>query len=67
MLFKRSYLELWQPSGLWSCFERGIMGNIHGNSSYMKFGPVVQEEMALKEKVYGRMMDRLTTDKDRSQ
>ena len=30
--------------------------------SYIKFGPVVQEEMSFKEKVYGR-----TADKDRSQ
>ena len=35
--------------------------------SYMKFGPVVQEEMSIKEKVYGRTMDRRTTDKDQSQ
>ena len=31
------------------------MGNIH--VKFLKFGPVVQEEILFKEKVYGRLMD----------
>ena len=58
------FLELWRPS--WSVeqaepsfsFERVFMGNIH--VKLFKFGPVVQEEMLFKEKVYVRR--RMMTD-----
>ena len=57
VLSKISYLELWWPS--WSVeqnhlcnFEKGHHGE-HSCEVLMKFGPVVQEDMLFKEKVYG--------------
>ena len=45
---------------IYAILKEGMMGNIY--VCYMKLGPVIQEEMLFKEKVYGR-----TTDKDQSQ
>ena len=67
-----SYLELWQ------CFcsaeqnhlciiGRGYYEEQFCEISHIKFGPVAQEEMLLKEKVYGQTQDGRMMDKDRSE
>ena len=62
MSFKRSLIwssggpPVWWSVTIYAILKEGIMGNIH-----VKFRPVVQMKMSLKEKVY------IQTDKDQSQ
>ena len=52
---------------IYAILKEGIKGNIH--VKLFEIGPLVQEDMLFKEKVYGRTMDdaQRMTDKDGSQ
>ena len=55
--------HIWRSGGppvqwsrnIYAILKEGIIGKIH--VKYLKFGPVVQEEMSFKEKVYARRTD----------